>query len=173
MSRLKLWYFLIELAFQHSVRSTDIIYCINRVFSDRFNGLSRRKARGIRRWGVFLNLLTNTFILQCSRTVRCLSSWAFSLNHVSKISHWTHCCKAALYFTMRVTNTLQYDITSWPTSVQWVIDTISHDKKDSVVKEKQLEALKRLGHTELKLNEYERTLCSAVLKPLAFIGHSR
>jgi len=47
--------------------------------------------------------------------------------------------------------------------VQWVIDTISHDKKDSVVKEKQLEALKRLGHTELKLNEYERTLCSVFL----------
>ena len=39
-----------------------------------------------------------------------------------------------------------------------------------MVKEKQLEALKRLGHTELKLNEYERTLCSAVVKPLAFIG---
>jgi hypothetical protein len=54
--------------------------------------------------------------------------------------------------------------------VKWVIDTISHDKKDSVVKEKQLEALKRLGHTELKLNEYERTFCSAVLKSFAFIG---
>lgn len=30
------------------------------------------------------------------------------------------------------------------------------DKKDNVVKAKQLEALKRLGHNELKLDEYER-----------------
>lgn len=32
------------------------------------------------------------------------------------------------------------------------------DKKDNVVKAKQLEALKRLGHNELKLDEYERVL---------------
>lgn len=31
------------------------------------------------------------------------------------------------------------------------------DKKENVVKAKQLEALKRLGHSELKLDEYERT----------------
>ncbi len=39
---------------------------------------------------------------------------------------------------------------------QWVIDALAPDKKDSVVKEKQMEALKRMGHTELKLDEYER-----------------
>ena len=39
---------------------------------------------------------------------------------------------------------------------KWVIDAMAPDKKDSVVKAKQLEALKRLGHTELKLDEYER-----------------
>jgi len=41
--------------------------------------------------------------------------------------------------------------------VQWAIDALSSpDKKDSVVKAKQMEALKRLGHHELKLDEYER-----------------
>jgi hypothetical protein len=39
-----------------------------------------------------------------------------------------------------------------------MVDAIAPDKKDSVVKEKQMEALKRLGHTELKLDEYERML---------------
>ena len=39
---------------------------------------------------------------------------------------------------------------------KWVIDAMAPDKKDSVVKAKQLEALKRLGHSELKLDEYER-----------------
>lgn len=43
-------------------------------------------------------------------------------------------------------------------SFQWVVDTIAPDKKDSVVNEKQLEALKRSGHTTLKLDEYERML---------------
>jgi hypothetical protein len=39
-----------------------------------------------------------------------------------------------------------------------VVDAIAPDKKDNVIKEKQLEALKRLGHSDLKLDEYERTL---------------
>jgi len=38
-----------------------------------------------------------------------------------------------------------------------MIDTMSPDKKEEV-KTKQLEALKRLGHQALKLDEYERTL---------------
>ena len=41
--------------------------------------------------------------------------------------------------------------------MQWAIDALSPDKKDNVVKAKQMEALKRLGHLELKLDEYERT----------------
>ena len=46
---------------------------------------------------------------------------------------------------------------TWLSLVQkWVIDAIVPDKKDSVVKAKQLDALKRLGHSELKLDEYER-----------------
>jgi hypothetical protein len=39
---------------------------------------------------------------------------------------------------------------------QWVLDTVSQEKKENV-KAKQLEALKRLGHADLKLNEHERT----------------
>ena len=39
---------------------------------------------------------------------------------------------------------------------QWVIDAMAPDRKDNAVKAKQLEALKRLGHSELKLDEYER-----------------
>ena len=39
---------------------------------------------------------------------------------------------------------------------KWVIDAMAPDKKDNAVKAKQLEALKRLGHSELKLDEYER-----------------
>lgn len=42
-------------------------------------------------------------------------------------------------------------------SFQWVIESINPEKKDEAVKAKQLEALKRLGHAELKLDEYERT----------------
>lgn len=38
---------------------------------------------------------------------------------------------------------------------QYVMDSVSPDKKE-VVKTKQLEALKRLGHLDLKLDEYER-----------------
>jgi hypothetical protein len=40
--------------------------------------------------------------------------------------------------------------------IQWVLDSVSQEKKESV-KAKQLEALKRLGHADLKLNEHERT----------------
>jgi hypothetical protein len=36
-----------------------------------------------------------------------------------------------------------------------MMDTISPDKREEV-KTKQLEALKRLGHVDLKLDEYER-----------------
>jgi len=43
-----------------------------------------------------------------------------------------------------------------PPFVQWVIEAVQPDKKDNAVKAKQMEALKRLGHLELKLDEYER-----------------
>ncbi|KDR82549.1 hypothetical protein GALMADRAFT_87937 [Galerina marginata CBS 339.88] len=56
--------------------------------------------------------------------------------------------QAALYYTMR-----------------WVLDSISPDKKDNAVKAKQLEALKRLGHHELKLDEYERKVANEVIHP--------
>ncbi|CAA7261543.1 unnamed protein product [Cyclocybe aegerita] len=39
------------------------------------------------------------------------------------------------------------------------------DKKDSAVKAKQMEALKRLGHSELKLDEYERKVANEVIHP--------
>ena len=39
---------------------------------------------------------------------------------------------------------------------QWVLDSASPDKKGNV-KAKQLEALKRLGHAGLQLDEYEST----------------
>ncbi|KAF8955262.1 P-loop containing nucleoside triphosphate hydrolase protein [Flammula alnicola] len=56
--------------------------------------------------------------------------------------------QAALYYTMK-----------------WVIDAVSPDKKESVVKTKQMEALKRLGHHELKLDEYERKVANEVIHP--------
>ncbi|KJA23297.1 hypothetical protein HYPSUDRAFT_40129 [Hypholoma sublateritium FD-334 SS-4] len=56
--------------------------------------------------------------------------------------------QAALYYTMR-----------------WVIDAVAPDKKDSVVKAKQMEALKRLGHKELDLDEYERKVANEVIHP--------
>ena len=50
-----------------------------------------------------------------------------------------------------------YWLTSFLLVIQkWVIDAMVPDKKDNVVKAKQMEALKRLGHNELKLDEYER-----------------
>ncbi|KAF9523407.1 ATPase [Crepidotus variabilis] len=56
--------------------------------------------------------------------------------------------QAAVYFTMR-----------------WVLDTMMPDKKDSIVKEKQMEALKKLGHVELKLDEYERKVANEIIHP--------
>jgi len=55
--------------------------------------------------------------------------------------------QAALYYTMR-----------------WVLDSVAPDKKEQV-KAKQLEALKRLGHSDLKLDEYERTVANEVIHP--------
>ncbi|KAJ3518160.1 hypothetical protein NLJ89_g22 [Agrocybe chaxingu] len=51
------------------------------------------------------------------------------------------------------------------TPLQWVIDAMAPDKKDSAVKAKQMEALKRLGHSELKLDEYERKVANEVIHP--------
>ncbi|PPQ85160.1 hypothetical protein CVT25_004167 [Psilocybe cyanescens] len=48
---------------------------------------------------------------------------------------------------------------------QWVLDAVSPDKKDGEVKEKQMAALKRLGHHELKLDEYERKVANEVIHP--------
>lgn len=55
--------------------------------------------------------------------------------------------QAALYYTLR-----------------WVLDSVSPEKKENV-KAKQLEALKRLGHSELHLDEYERTVANEVIHP--------
>lgn len=55
--------------------------------------------------------------------------------------------QAALFYTMR-----------------WVLDTVSQEKKETV-KAKQLEALKRLGHADLKLNEHERKVANEVIHP--------
>ncbi|TFK70547.1 ATPase [Pluteus cervinus] len=55
--------------------------------------------------------------------------------------------QAALYYTVR-----------------WAFDNMSPTKKSNV-KTKQLEALKRLGHTELELDEYERTVANEVIHP--------
>lgn len=42
-----------------------------------------------------------------------------------------------------------------PPRIQWVIDSITSPDKKEEVKEKQLEALKRLGHSGMVLDEYE------------------
>ncbi|KAF8895232.1 ATPase [Infundibulicybe gibba] len=55
--------------------------------------------------------------------------------------------QAALYYTVR-----------------WVLEGVTPDKKQSV-KAKQLEALKRLGHANLQLDEYERTVANEVIHP--------
>jgi hypothetical protein len=47
-------------------------------------------------------------------------------------------------------------IDNFLTVQKWAIDAMAPDRKDIVVKAKQLEALKRLGHSGLELNEYER-----------------
>ncbi|KAI0727933.1 ATPase [Fomitopsis betulina] len=55
--------------------------------------------------------------------------------------------QAALYYTIR-----------------WVIDgTLSGDKKE--VKAKSLKALEKLGHRDLKLDEYEKQIASEVIHP--------
>lgn len=41
--------------------------------------------------------------------------------------------------------------------MQWVFDSALSPERRGEVKAKQQEALKRLGHTNLKLDEYERT----------------
>ncbi|KAJ2924127.1 hypothetical protein H1R20_g12973, partial [Candolleomyces eurysporus] len=56
--------------------------------------------------------------------------------------------QAALYYTMR-----------------WVLDSMLPDRKDEKVKAKQLEALKRLGHHQLELDEYERRVANEVIHP--------
>ena len=40
--------------------------------------------------------------------------------------------------------------------MQWVFDSALSPERRGEVKAKQQEALKRLGHTNLKLDEYER-----------------
>ncbi|PFH54016.1 hypothetical protein AMATHDRAFT_73048 [Amanita thiersii Skay4041] len=55
--------------------------------------------------------------------------------------------QAALYYTLR-----------------WVLESVTPEKKGEV-KNKQLEALKRLGHANLKLDEYERTVANEVIHP--------
>jgi len=55
--------------------------------------------------------------------------------------------QAALYYTVR-----------------YMMDAVYPDKKEHV-KAKQLEALKRLGHNDLKLDEYERTVANEVIHP--------
>lgn len=42
-----------------------------------------------------------------------------------------------------------------PSVLQWVLDGLNPEKKQNV-NTKKLEALKRLGHSSLKLDEYER-----------------
>ncbi|KAG6910659.1 hypothetical protein DXG01_008703 [Tephrocybe rancida] len=49
-------------------------------------------------------------------------------------------------------------------TVRWVIDGISPERKKNV-EAKQLEALKRLGHAGLVLDEYERTVANEVIHP--------
>ncbi|KAJ2919159.1 hypothetical protein MD484_g1268, partial [Candolleomyces efflorescens] len=56
--------------------------------------------------------------------------------------------QAAVYYTMR-----------------WVLDSMLPDRKDEKVKAKQLEALKRLGHHQLELDEYEKRVANEVIHP--------
>ncbi|KAF8993494.1 P-loop containing nucleoside triphosphate hydrolase protein [Cyathus striatus] len=48
-------------------------------------------------------------------------------------------------------------------TVRWVVDELSPSKKE--VKTKKLEALKRLGHHNLELDEYERQVANEVIHP--------
>ncbi|KAF4617726.1 hypothetical protein D9613_005830 [Agrocybe pediades] len=81
-----------------------------------------------------------------SRTLPCISGGHITRNYIQILLSVV--CKAALYYTLR-----------------WVLDSVSGDKKDATVKAKQLEALKRLGHHELKLDEYERKVANEVIHP--------
>jgi SpoVK/Ycf46/Vps4 family AAA+-type ATPase len=56
--------------------------------------------------------------------------------------------QAALYYTVR-----------------YVIDSVTSPGKKEDVKTKQLEALKKLGHADLKLDEYERIIANEVIHP--------
>ncbi|CAK5261955.1 unnamed protein product [Mycena citricolor] len=49
-------------------------------------------------------------------------------------------------------------------TVKWALDEFLPDKKKEV-KAKQLEALKRLGHGDIELDEYERTVANEVIHP--------
>ncbi|KAI0060453.1 ATPase [Artomyces pyxidatus] len=49
-------------------------------------------------------------------------------------------------------------------TVQWVLEAYSPDRPKEV-KAKPLEALKKLGHGQLKLDEYEKTIASEVIHP--------
>lgn len=73
---------------------------------------------------------------------------------------WT--IKAALFYTVRVgLRVILFTYYFIWLSVQWVIDGISNPDKKEEVKEKQLEALRRLGHSGLILDEYESALRSS------------
>ncbi|KAF5360348.1 hypothetical protein D9756_004938 [Leucocoprinus leucothites] len=50
-------------------------------------------------------------------------------------------------------------------TVRWVIDSVTNPDKKEEVKEKQLEALKRLGHSGLVLDEYEKKVANEVIHP--------
>jgi len=50
-------------------------------------------------------------------------------------------------------------------TVRWVIDSITSPDKKEEVKTKQLEALKRLGHSSLVLDEYEKKVANEVIHP--------
>ncbi|KAK2465282.1 hypothetical protein APHAL10511_002636 [Amanita phalloides] len=56
--------------------------------------------------------------------------------------------QAALYYTIR-----------------WIFDSALSPERRGEVKAKQQEALKRLGHSNLKLDEYERTVANEVIHP--------
>jgi SpoVK/Ycf46/Vps4 family AAA+-type ATPase len=47
----------------------------------------------------------------------------------------------------------------------WVLSSVVPNGKKEGVKTKQLEALKKLGHADLKLDEYERTVANEVIHP--------
>jgi len=50
-------------------------------------------------------------------------------------------------------------------TVKWVLDSMVAGPKEEKVKAKQLEALKRMGHHELELDEYERKVANEVIHP--------